>query len=160
VSACPGCGLVLDEVDGPTHPYLGASAACWALYGQLLAREFGSLRYPPWHRLTVDAYAVQHPGVLERRSIQSVGVHLISLCLVLERGTDGEAAMALLARTRARRPDLQWLDPPVPNGTVTVVDVLEAADAEAAVRRWADDVWSAWSPHHAVVRAWLAESLA
>jgi hypothetical protein len=76
-SACPGCGLELPEHDGPTHAYIGASPACWALYGEL--------RYPPSHRLTVDVYAVQHPGGDERRAIQSVALHLMALCLVLER---------------------------------------------------------------------------
>ena len=85
MSACPGCGLDLPEHDGPTHAYIGASPACWALYGELLAREYGELRYPPSHRLTVDVYAIQHPGGGERRAIQSVAVHLMALCLVLER---------------------------------------------------------------------------
>src|SRR5689334_17173258 len=77
-SACPGCGLVLAEHDGPTHAYIGASPACWAKYGELLVREFGELRNPEVHRLSVDTYAVQHPGVPERRSIQSVAVHLMA----------------------------------------------------------------------------------
>jgi len=84
LTLCPGCGLLLPAADGPTHSYIGASAACWALYGQVLAIEAGTYRQPAWHRLTVDAYAVQHPGIPERRSIQSVCVHLISLCLMLE----------------------------------------------------------------------------
>ena len=46
-------------------------------------RELGELRNPDIHRLSVDTYAVQHPGVPERRSIQSVAVHLMCLCLVL-----------------------------------------------------------------------------
>ena len=38
-SVCPGCGLELEVVDGPTHDYIGASPACWALYGQVLALD-------------------------------------------------------------------------------------------------------------------------
>jgi hypothetical protein len=40
------------------------------------------------HPLTVDTYAVQHPGVPERRTSQSLALHLITLCLVIERGAD------------------------------------------------------------------------
>jgi hypothetical protein len=45
-----GCGALLPDVNGPTHPYLGASASCWAVYGEVLAREYGEYRYPPVHR--------------------------------------------------------------------------------------------------------------
>ena len=48
--------------DGPTHPYYGCSPACWARYGEVLAREFQDPAYFGLHQLTVDAYAVQHPG--------------------------------------------------------------------------------------------------
>jgi hypothetical protein len=162
MSACPGCGLDLPEHDGPTHPYIGASPACWALYGELLAREYGELRYPPSHRLTVDVYAVQHPGGDERRAIQSVAVHLMALCLVLEREVATVAVRDLMERALAARPAFVRLDPPVPNGTVTVRDVLasrDLAEHAAAVERWARDVWDAWSPHHERVRGWLDESV-
>ena len=84
---CVGCGALVPEIEGPTHRYLGASPGCWAVYGEVLEKEYGDyLRYAPVHRLTVDAYAAQHPGVPSPQSIQSVAVHLIRLHLVLERG--------------------------------------------------------------------------
>jgi hypothetical protein len=49
--------------------------------------EYGPLDYPDVHRLTVDTYAVQHPGRPTPQTIQSVTVHLISLSCVLERGS-------------------------------------------------------------------------
>jgi hypothetical protein len=161
-SACPGCGLVLPVNDGPTHAYLGASPACWALYGELLAREYGELRYPPSHRLTVDVYAVQHPGAPERRTIQSVAVHLIALCLVLERRVATVTVTDLMRRVLEREPGFRWLEPPRPNGTLTVRDVLgsrDLAEHAASVDRWARNVWEAWSPHHATVRAWIDAAL-
>lgn len=157
---CPGCGLRVADSDGPTHPYIGAAPGCWALYGEVLAREYGELRYPEVHRLTVDAYAAQHPGVPSRRSIQSVAVHLVSLHLVLERGFDGRRATEAIRRVLAARPRLAWLDPPPRLGGSTVADVLGAdtpADHERRVRLWADDVWAAWVPHHATVRGWAAD---
>jgi uncharacterized protein DUF5946 len=54
------------------HPYIGAAAACWALFGELSARR--SEEPASIARLATDTYAVQHPGVPERRAIQSVGL--------------------------------------------------------------------------------------
>jgi hypothetical protein len=39
IAPCPDCGARLPEIDGPVHPYLGGSAACWAAFGELGARE-------------------------------------------------------------------------------------------------------------------------
>jgi hypothetical protein len=153
---CPGCGLDLPSSSGPTHPYIGASAACWALYGELLAREYEELNLPEGHRLTVDAYAVQHPGRPERRSIQSVTIHLIALHLVLERDEPPATVTARMGELMARLPALTWLDPPTPNGTLTVEHVLAASPEEhhRRAREWAADVWTAWRPYHKLVRGW------
>ena len=156
--ACPGCGLLLPPGDGPTHPYIGASSACWGLFGELLAREYGPLGYPLSHRLAVDAYAVQHPGRPEPRSIRSVALHLAGLCLVLEQGVEPRRATRAIRDLLARKPAFAWLEPPRPNGTVTVRDVLSAADFDEHRRRveqCARDVWEAWSGHHEVVRRWI-----
>jgi hypothetical protein len=157
MSACPGCGLVLPERESLTHRYIGASPACWALYGAVLARELGDPAYARLHQLTVDAYAVQHPGVPERRSIQSVALHLITLCLVVEDGADPRSGPRLHKRL-AGRSSFEWLEPPSPNGRLTVADVLPAetpAEHERLVEAWARDVWAGWAPHHATVRSWI-----
>ena len=91
---CPGCGTLVPDTDGPTHPYIGASPGCWAIYGEVLAREYGEYAYPPVHRLTVDA--AQHPGVPSQGSVRSVALHLISLYLILERGYEPERATAAI----------------------------------------------------------------
>ena len=88
MSRCPGCRLLLPEGEGATHPYIGSSPACWALFGDILAREYSDPAYFRRHQLTVDTYAVQHPGRPERRSVQSVALHLVTLCLILEDGAD------------------------------------------------------------------------
>ncbi|MGH2828062.1 MAG: DUF5946 family protein [Actinomycetota bacterium] len=160
-TACPGCGLVRPSTDGPTHPYIGSSPACWALFGEVLAREFNDPTYFRLHQVTVDTYAVQHPGVPERRSIQSVGLHLMTLCLMLEDGVDPREGPQLHKRM-VTKPHFQWLTPPEPNGDITVETVLAAQSAtqhEELVETWARAVWNAWSPHHGTVRAWLDESL-
>jgi hypothetical protein len=158
---CPGCGLALPpQPEAPKHPYIGASAECWALYGELLAREFQHPAYFRVHQLTVDTYAVQHPGSPERRSIQSVGLHLMTLCLIVEDGVDPLDGPALHKRF-VRRPAFRWLAPPRPNGHLTVADALRSRNPEEhakAARGWGEDVWESWAPHHRTVRGWIAES--
>jgi len=105
---CPGCGRRFPGYSSPVHPYIGSSAGCWAVYGQLLEREYGEFGYPDVHRLTVDAYAAQHPGMPYRQSIQSVAIHLISLHLVLERGASA-ATVTQAIRAAVRRGGFKWL---------------------------------------------------
>lgn len=158
-SACPGCGLVLPAIDGPTHRYIGASPACWALYGAALATIYGDSERRQNLQLVVDTYAVQHPGQPSRQAAQSVGIHLMTLCLCLERGAD-PADGPRLHRAMAERPSFTWLTPPEYRGSPTVRDVAAAdtlSEYEAVVQAWARDVWDAWSVHHSTVCDWLAE---
>jgi hypothetical protein len=137
---------------------MGASPSCWALYGDLLARQYEDPAHGTHLRPAVDAYAVQHPGVPERRSIHSVCFHLMRLCLVVERGADPRRTAGLAPQLFVVYADFRWLEPPSPNGRLTVADALAARDADAnaaAILAWAEDVWSAWSAHHETVRGWL-----
>jgi hypothetical protein len=159
-SACPGCGLVLPVHAGPTHAYMGASPACWRLYGQASTLSWGSADDLPLPRLVADAYGAQHPGRRQVRAVQSVAVHLMGLCLILERGALAERHFAPVRRREHERTtlDLYWLDPPRPNGTLTVRGPVQAAgraEHAASVEAWARDVWAAWRPHHETVRGWL-----
>ena len=161
IGRCPGCRLELPAVDGPTHPYIGSSASCWKLYGEVLAREFENPSLFAVHQVTVDAYAVQHPGLPERRAIQSVAVHLMTLALWLERDADPRAGSSLHKRM-VSRPEYVWLEPPQPNGTLTIADVHRAVTPEQhrdAVWMWARDVWQAWEAHHSTVYAWIERAL-
>lgn len=155
LTACPGCGAMVPNVEGPTHAYIGASPGCWAAWGELQARSFASPAIAAVQPLAVDVYAVQHPGLAERRAIQSVWVHLVSLCLILEHGrlpADGIRAKQQLlagARTFAR------LEPPAGRYVMTVLDVAAVTDPEAvseAVRRWAEVTWETWRAHDPAVR--------
>jgi len=155
--SCVGCGAIVPDIDGPVHEYMESAPGCWSAFGDVLAMEFGDFRYPECHRLTVDTYAVQHPGTPSRRSIQSVGGHLISLHLMLERGLDSVTATRALRRAVSRASMFSWLTPPASQGPLTILDVREATDLDrhqALVRRWAETTWQAWAPHHATVRAW------
>jgi hypothetical protein len=154
--ACPGCGALVPDVPGPTHAYIGASPGCWAAWGEVQARSFASPAIAAVQPFAVDVYAVQHPGLAERRAIQSVWVHLVSLCLILEAGRspmDGiRAKQLLLAGARI----FDRLEPPAARYSTTVLDIAAITDPGAvpeAVRRWARVTWEAWRPHHGAIRA-------
>jgi Family of unknown function (DUF5946) len=158
---CIGCGGLVPDVTGPTHRYLESSPGCWRLYGEILAREYADPAFGALHRLTVDAYSVQHPGRPSPQTIQSVCVHLMGLCLVLEQGiAPGHATRALGAALEPKS-RFVWLTPPHSLGGLTVVDVAAAVTPEEhlrMVRTWAEGAWAAWAAHHETVRAWLREA--
>lgn len=158
IKRCFPCGAPVPEQDGPTHRYMASSPGCWAVYGEVLAREYEDVRYAANHRLTVDAYAVQHPGEPGRQALRSVCLHLCSLHLVLERAVPPQRATEMLA-SLAERDDYTWLEPPPSTGAVTVADVHAAVDPFdhlARVEDWARSAWAAWRRHHATIRAWVA----
>jgi len=157
---CFGCGGDFREMDGPTHPYMLSSAGCWAAYGELLALEYEDRAYGVLNRLSVDTYAVQHPGIDSPQSRNSVGIHLSRLSLILELGwpvSKANDAMQIISAKKFRFP---WLPPPASFGPLTVKNVLEAdgaAEHTAAVQLWAKSVWQAWADHHLTVRGWLRD---
>lgn len=152
---CFSCGAVVPKTDGPTHDYMLSSPGCWAVYGEVLAREYQDPTYMSRHQLTVDAYAVQHPGEPTASAKRSVHIHLASLCAQIELGIGAARAAALLQRLGAAGIEPEWLEPPEDLGDVNVVNVHRARGVEAhldAVERWARAAWEAWSPHHDAVR--------
>jgi hypothetical protein len=160
--ACPGCGAIFPVLDGPVHEYMTSSPGCWRAYGEVLAREYQNPALLAVHRLSVDAYAAQHPGGDSRQAIQSVGVHLARLCLFLEHGLSPEAANAAMLKVGQTKAAMVKLAPPTHPGEITVANVLaaEGDDAHmATVRAWARSVWFAWAMHHTTIREWANTGL-
>jgi hypothetical protein len=154
-SMCPGCALELEALEGPTDPYGASSPACWAAYGIVMAREFSGEEHFASHRLSVDAYMSQHPSRVSRAAVQSVWLHLVGLCLVLERRATPDYVGRVLRQLSRPKRQFDWLDPP-PLGGLTVSHVVQATSLEEyqrATRRWAGFVWDAWLPHHGAIRA-------
>lgn len=149
---CPGCGAEVPDVAGPTHPYLVAAAGCWAGYGEWST----SGTTPAWH---IDAYAAQHPDGAEhdRRQRQSVAVHLIALCLILDQDVPAERVGRLRGQLSRRvlpklgLEDWPYLAAPHDRGALTFVDV---AAGRCTAQEWGRVVWGVWSGHHDMVRRW------
>jgi len=154
---CPGCGAVLEPVDGPVHRYLGASSACWTVYSSILG---GSPPLPPSPMAAsmVDAYCVQHPGVDSPQSRQSVAVHAIALHAALGHGaTPGSLIAARVDAVEAGRRgavSYPWRDDwpvdwgvtihDVIAGVATVEDWITAVYAQVT-NRWSSELETWWS---------------
>src|SRR5437867_8062467 len=110
---CQGCGAQVPDMPETRvrAAYVGSAPGCWQLYTDLLAREYSDIRYAPAHQLTVDTYMVQHPGEPARRSAQSVAIHLVGLCLMLERGRTPAELPGLRKRVVERHEIFPWLTP-------------------------------------------------
>lgn len=133
-------------------------ANCQRLLAELSERARSEKRYAQAHLFSVDAHALQHPELHSPLSSQS---HLLSLCLMLERGGSALAGSRKPAVEKFLAFGHTWpaLDPPPAGqrGTLTVKPVFDATPAERAplARRWAEEVWQAWQPHHPWARRML-----
>ncbi len=167
-STCPSCGAVLPDASdtpaGPTHPYMTSSPECWAAFGSLLAVQYNDPERMVYHQLLVDAYAVQHPGSdpgdPDPRAVQSVAIHLMTLCLFLEHGAD-PALGTRLHKAMVKRPSFHPLPAPESLGTLNVTSMPidgDPASTRAAAYAWARSAWDAWRDHHDVIEDWLVES--
>jgi hypothetical protein len=152
---CHGCGLELTPIDGPTDAYGGASPACWALFGELLRRDYEELKYPAVHGLAVDAYMAQHPGYATAAGRRSVITHLLGLQAWFERGLRGRALIAVRVGAFPDKSDPAPFLPVPSHGALTVAQVVNGPIEEHATRieAWARSVWSSWSAHHEAIRS-------
>ncbi|MDH3462299.1 MAG: DUF5946 family protein [Acidimicrobiia bacterium] len=155
MARCPGCLGEFDDFDGPVHRYIGASAACWHLYGRVLAGEL-----PGRNPLGVDAYAAQHPGIESPQSKQSVAIHLITLEAVLRRDIPVEEAVSVRNQAvdagRRQRNGYRWLDPAPTGWPFTLADVVAGIEPDT----WAVGVLESWKALHPLLIArWTDEVL-
>jgi Family of unknown function (DUF5946) len=137
---CFSCsGHFADVPGGATHAYMASTPGCWEAYTAVLAREYqNAVLFARCHRLTVDAYAIQHPGDPgERRARQSFWIHGASLWMVLRMGrSHGEATGALKRMAQG-----DFSEPPRAAGfSITHAELIAAPEAEheARVRAWAE----------------------
>ncbi|MFL5649162.1 MAG: DUF5946 family protein [Chloroflexota bacterium] len=153
--ACIGCGRLVPDVEGPTHRYLESSPGCWAAYTTI---PFGGMAGPaelPHSAMTVDAYAVQHPGRPGSSSTPSVWIHLAALHLVLERGWSADRLISIRRVVADANDGWPWLTPPASMGGIGAIDVTSAAAADVpdVVRTWVEAAYAAWADHHGAIRA-------
>lgn len=109
------------------------------------------------HRLSVDTYAVQHPGDPEnRQAVQSVGLHLARLMRQLEKQTPSAETNDIMLEFSKRKSSLIPLSPPR-SFTMTMEDVAPYAGGPrhvAKVQEWAISTWNDWATHHDWIKRW------
>lgn len=157
--ACPRCGARTPDIAGPTHPYMVSSPGCWRAFTELQADELTRFGYPPAHGLAVDAYAATHGGEgSQRRDRQSVCLHLMAICLLLETDRGPESRMMLLREMTATKVDWPTLRRPPGTPSLNLQHPAAGVDVEDysnRVGQWARAVWDFWTPEHPRVRALL-----
>ncbi|WP_421724538.1 DUF5946 family protein [Bauldia sp.] len=158
METCHGCGGRFARIEGPTHRYMTSAPGCWAAYGKVLAAEYEDFRLMKTHRLTVDAYAIQHPGDGSRAAIQSVGLHLARLMVQLESPRPPRQTNDVMLGLARHKASLVALEPPAAF-TMTVADVAPFAGTDRhveMVENWARQTFADWHAQHDTIRAWIA----
>jgi Family of unknown function (DUF5946) len=175
---CPGCGALFPAIDdGPTHPYIGASAGCWALFAalssgaepdpELIATTRVTVDVSPatpdgetsrYRTLLVDAYAAQHHGDDSAPAIHSVGVHLIALYGVLAGSVPVERVLWLRRHVSiGQKKDFHRLEPPALGSMLTLRHLYAGGgvDARCSIDAYVESVYRGWMAlHGSTVHAW------
>ncbi|MEM6475353.1 MAG: DUF5946 family protein [Pseudomonadota bacterium] len=161
LSVCPGCGVELPDIEGPIHRYMTSSPACYEVFNRILATEYSDPKLGATHRLSVDTYAVQHPGSGEkRREIQSVGLHLARLTLQLRRDMSPQKTNEVMLGFTKHKASLIYLEPPK-SYELTVADIephIGGTKHPAMVTQWAKATLHAWSAHHDYIDDWIEQT--
>lgn len=159
---CPGCGLRMPKTDKPFyHKYYNASPECWGLYTEVLSFEYSNpVLFGQIHQLTVDTYAVQHPGGLHPD--KSIDLHLVSLYLILNHNAQPMAVPPKLQHLADVVQDWPHFPPPhrMPSFTVFDVGLSDSPEQHTkSVREWSALVWQAWLDHHGAIASLAAKYL-
>lgn len=157
---CIWCGLKSEILHGNTHKYLESSPGCWASYGEILEREFSNLDYLVVHGLTVDAYALQHPGIKCPQTISSVNVHLASLYSYFQLGSSINKLSHVRKFIVKHKESFKWLEPPKDITAMNSTNILMATSAtkhHELVHAWARYVFDQWHEHHSIVSKLLCK---
>ena len=147
---CPDCGA----------PVSGGREGCQRLFNELGARSYENPGYAAVHELLVDAYCLQHPEPY-CHSAKSYAAHLTRMCCGIERGGDRKIYRAihiwLSGPAKIEKPEVLSL-----RGELTIAHVQSARNVEEHqkfVREWAESVWKAYAPQHALARHWLSAAI-
>lgn len=181
LSPCPGCGALFPPYDGPTHPYIGASAGCWALFNwelrvgwsahpdesdatglvaksripPTIARLPAQSEASPPESLLGDAYGVQHHGEDSPQAIQSVALHLLDMYGIISgRTTRPGWTIARAIRTRGV---FHKLTPPALGGALTIRHLFPGGGVATPVtpNQYVASVYETWmSLHRSTVEQW------
>lgn len=147
---CEDCGALVPD----------GKAGCLKIFEEVIAKEFGDYRYARTHRLTVDAYSLQHPEPY-MRSGKSFAAHLTGMCAALEYDATLEINRAVQKWLNGPRVVDKPTRLPDHRGELTILHVRAEIDPEEhhkRVREWARSVWRAWREYHDLAKQWISEA--
>jgi hypothetical protein len=156
---CPGCGLLSNSADATLDEHLNASGACRALMHELTYYTL-ALADPYFiHQVAVDAYAAQHVGPQVKPI--STAFALAGLYLVFERDFTGRQVQRVHMEMARRQKEWPRFERPAERRVMTVRDVVLSPDSDkqAAIRAWAQQVWSLWKREEDRIAALLQSRL-
>ncbi len=163
---CFACGAKSLNIEGESHKYMLSSPGCWAMYCEVLEKEYSDFRLARSHNYTVDAYACQHPGKKEvSQAYKSVGIHLCSLHMYFHHGMDvaeGGNFKNKFSQYNKEHDFIHWLEPPSSLGPITVFDLWNMENEEAHLdisKEWAHSTWKAWQEHLSTIEMWVQDFL-
>jgi hypothetical protein len=127
---CMWCGGKFPFSTSIIHEYIESTPGCWDAFNELLAREYADPKlFQIINRMTVDTYAVQHPGKPTRKAIQSVIAHLVSLYYSLEMNYSSTETTKEITKFVNKKFEMEWLEPPSFTLALNVSDVLGTKSA-------------------------------
>ena len=169
---CPDCGVKLPIVTNNkiTHRYIGASSSCWLLFSSLQNANEPPIASGELNPLLLDAYCVQHHGVVSRQAINSVAVHALSLFGVLEKGVSADKTYWIrkqVAKKKNRKGidnRFYWLEPPSSNKCMTIVDIVKETTPftrSMKLQEYVKSIWNEWFELHGSTLAyWYKQYIA
>ena len=159
---CFACGAKGLNIPGETHRYMLSSPGCWAMYNEVLEKEYSDFQYAKAHHFTVDAYACQHPGEPgSTQASRSVWIHLSSLFMIFNYQMPLQEAAnfkSVFSQFEKRRSFIHQLEVPEDLGKVTVFDVWNNEDASkhySLCEAWATSAFEAWKMAHSEIKSWI-----
>ena len=136
---------------------LESEVECKQYFETIIAKEFSDFRYAKLHRLTVDAYSLQHPDPY-MLSAKSFVAHLTGMCCFMEHGGDRDLLRTLQQWLGGRREDLEKPELLEDLGELTIAHITETtegAEHERRVGEWATDIWRAYAIYHDLAQDWI-----
>lgn len=139
----------------------GGQEACQLIFDEILALEFGDYRHARLHRLTVDAYSLQHPAKY-MRSGKSYAPHLTGMHAALVDG-DADSINKVVQKWLSSNPKIARPgNPPGKNrGDLNISHLKNAYDPDDHLRRvqeWAESIWPSWRDYHRFAKKWIDEA--
>ncbi len=159
---CFSCGAKSLSFKGECHTYMLASPGCYEMFKEVLAREYSDFGYAKANHYTVDSYAVQHPGeISNKKAVNSVGIHLVSLYFLFEKNYDLEKSAEIkmkFAEFNKTNEVVHPLERPEEFEGLTIFDIWDNEDPEKhfeLCKRWALNAWNSWRKQHNTVEKWV-----